>query len=388
MEAAVPAVAERALLLDCGRKYFTPDWIIALLGEMHALRLNAIILHFSEDMGCRLECPAYPWLAGSDARLCVVRGITDPDEGKYLTLADLRRIAGAAAELGIELIPSFDSPGHMNYIVDRARRHLSADYGNRFVTGGKTGPVRGSDGDSCRGVDLANPAARAFVVDLVMAYARVFRDLGCTKFDIGGDELLGWGASPDPSLPKWQQLDHWRAAAAAETGRADAVGYDLFLFYMNDLERRLRALGYTAVRMWNDDACRTADTGARGAVRLSPTIGIAYWTNDANAKQNTPATYLAAGHPIYNCLNTYNYYVLKENLVYPGANPAAIVREWSPFRFGPTLLTDADRAQVQGSAFCIWCDNPAYKTETEVMREVLPILRAYAAKAWAGETIG
>lgn len=381
----VPAVAERALLLDCGRKYFTPDWIITLLGEMHDLRLNALILHFSEDMGCRLECPSYPWLAGSDARLCVVRGITDPDEGKYLTLTDLRRIADAADRLGIELIPSFDSPGHMNYIVDRACRHLGADYGNRFVTGGRTAPVRGSDGESCRGVDLANPAARAFATELVLAYARIFRELGCTKFDIGGDELLGWGASPDPSLPKWQQLDHWRDAAAAATGDPAAVAYDYFLLYMNELEQRLRALGYTDIRMWNDDAYRTADTAHHGAVRLSPTIDIAYWTNDANGKRNTPHTYLAGGHGLYNCLNTYNYYVLKENLVYAGANPDAITREWSPYRFGPHLLDGPERARVKGSAFCIWCDDPSYKTQDEVMREVLPILRAYAAKAWYGE---
>lgn len=387
MRTTIPAVQERALLLDCGRKYFTPDWIIVLLHEMQVLRLNALILHFSEDMGCRLACPDYPWLAGSDARLCVVRGITDPDEGKYLTLADLHHIADAAAQAGIELIPSFDTPGHMNYIIDRARRHLGVDYGNRFLTGGITAPVRGSDGESCRGVDLANPAARAFAIDLVIAYARIFRALGCRKFDIGGDELLGWGTSPDPGLPKWQQLDHWRDYAAAETNRPDTVAYDCFLGYMNELERRLRALGYTGIRMWNDDAYRTADTAHRGAVKLSPTIDIAYWTNDANGKRNTPATYLAGGHGLYNCLNTYNYYVLKDNLVYPGANPDAIVREWSPHRFGSHLLDGDVRTRVKGSAFCIWCDDPSYQTQDDVMRNVLPILHAYAEKAWRGEAV-
>lgn len=270
----------------------------------------------------------------------------------------------------------------MNYIIDRARRHLGVDYGNYFSYCGQTSPVRGSDGLSYRGINLADSAARAFAVDLVIAYARLFREIGCTQFDIGGDELLGWGPSIDVSVPKWQQLDHWRAVAMAETSNPDAVGYDLFLLYLNDLERRLRAIGYTAVRMWNDDAYRSADTGYVGAVRLSSTIDIAYWTNDANAKQNTSITYLAEGHSIYNCLNTYNYYVLKENLVYPGANPVSIAREWTPFWFGSTQLSGEECARVKGSAFCIWCDNPAYRTETAVMQEVRPLLRAYAEKAW------
>ena len=372
---------ERAVMLDCGRKYFTPDWIVALLDLMQSLGLNALILHFSEDMGCRLACPDYPWLAGSDARLCVVRGITDPDEGKYLSVADLYRIAAEADARGIALIPSFDTPGHMNYIIDRVRRHCGVDYGNFFLADGKTAAVYGSDDASCRGVNLADPAARAFAVDLVLAYARLFRSLGCTKFDIGGDELLGWGSSPAPNRPKWQQLDHWRDAAVAATGRADAVAYDCFLGYMNELERQLRALGYTHIRMWNDDACRSADTGHCGAVQLSPTIDIAYWTNDANGRCNTPNTYLAGGHSLYNCLNTYNYYVLKENLVYPGANPKSIAEEWDPFRFGVHTIAPGKRHRVKGSTFCVWCDNPAYRTEDEVMADLRPLLGAYAAKA-------
>ncbi len=372
------AARERALMLDCGRKYFTPGWICALLREMAGLGLNALILHFSEDMGCRLESARYPWLAGSDARLCVVRGIVDADEGKYLSRDELRAIAAEAARLGIELIPSFDSPGHMNYIVDRAKTHLGVDFGNRFVTAAGTGTVYGSDGASCRGVDLSRADAREFVFALVEDYAAFFRELGCTKFDIGGDELLGWGRAPDASLPKWQQLDSWRDYAVRETGNPDATAYDCFLGYMNALERRLRGMGYVGVRMWNDDAYRTSDTGHKGAVTLSPTIDIAYWTNDANGGRNTPATYLAGGHGLYNCLNTYNYFVLKAGLIYPGANPASIAAEWSPCRMGEH---EVEPSRVKGSAFCIWCDDPSQMDEARMMDEVRPILAAYAGKA-------
>ena len=58
-------------MLDCARKYLTPDWIKKLIGEIADVGYNAIIIHFSEEMGMRLESRRYPWLAGGDHNLAV-----------------------------------------------------------------------------------------------------------------------------------------------------------------------------------------------------------------------------------------------------------------------------------------------------------------------------
>lgn len=386
-----PDVMERALNFDMGRKYYTKDWIINLIKEMSWSNMNTLILHFSEDMGCRLESKQYPWLAGSDASLCIESGITDEDEGLYITQDEMREIAEAAKLYHVELIPAFDSPGHMNYIVKKYNEYYNTDIGNYFHYNGKTSIVQGS-GDATakkysRGIDISNEEAVAFTKNLITEYAQFFKELGCTKFDIGGDELLGWGTAVVSTsiASRWQQLDHWKAYAIERTGNSNAVAYDAFILYMNDLYDLLSELGYSSVRMWNDDAYRTYDTGwsaSGGAAQLNPAIEISYWSNSANNSGNTVFTYLSKGHTVYNYLNTYNYYVLKDGVTYSGANPQSIYTEWNPFFFESSTVTGSQAEKVAGSAFCIWCDNPSYKTRSEILEEVIPLLRANGTKAW------
>ena len=49
------SVKERIFLLDCARKYYTPNWIKKLITEIKSAGFNAISIHFGEDMGHRLE---------------------------------------------------------------------------------------------------------------------------------------------------------------------------------------------------------------------------------------------------------------------------------------------------------------------------------------------
>ena len=397
-----PDVAERALSLDCGRKYYTVDWIKQLIRELSWSDMNALVLHFSEEMGLGLESKTYPWLAGRDGTLCVSAEI-DTDN-RYLTQDELREIAEYARLYHVKLIPSFDSPGHMNYIVKKFNEKSASeswsftyngtpykitkgttDIGNYYHYNGQKAIVQGSRNTNySRGIDISNEIAVAFTQSLVEEYATLFRELGCTAFDIGGDELLGWGSSLSSSVSKWKQLDHWKESAKKRSGSTNAVAYDAFMYYMNDLYNLVSNLGYTSVRMWNDDALRSADTGWSGVVKLDKNIEILYWTPEANSGKNTVSTYLKAGYKVYNYLNTYNYYVLGKESNYPNANQQSIYNNWNPYVFdsSSSVDNDADRANVKGSAFCIWCDNPTAQEEASVMSNILPMLRAHGAKSW------
>jgi len=409
-----PDTAERSLSLDCGRKYYTVDWIKELIRELSWANMNTLVLHFSEEMGFGIESKTYGWLAGRDGTLGTQNeAVTDP---RYLTYEEIAEIVKYAGLYHVEIIPSLDSPGHLNYLIKKfneqcAETDVSFTYngktytapagseiGNYFHYNGQTAIVQGTRNRAyALGIDLANETAVAFVKSLIEEYVVFFRSLGCTKFDIGGDELLGWGNSIDWTVPKWQQLDHWKAYAqnrARSEGRenwADAVAYDAFMYYMNDLYDLVTGLGYTSVRMWNDDALRSADTGWKHVVELNQNIDIWFWTTGAN----TVKDYIFAGHEIYNILCDYNYYALTYNYfsgqreLFTKAHAETIYSEWNPFVFDPwnaapdavTNTAHGDPA-VLGSAFAIWCDHPDLKTEAEVMAEVLPMLRAHAAKAW------
>lgn len=407
-----PDVLERAVSLDNGRKYFSVDEIKKLIREMSWCKMNALALHFSEEMGLGIESKRYTWLAGRDGTLCVAASISS--DSRVLSHEDIAEIVAYADLYHVDIIPSFDSPGHMNYVVKKfnakcknsaysfvynGKKYTAKKgtvIGNYFHYNNKTAIVQGSRNTSySRGIDISNEVAVAFTKSLIEEYATLFAELGCTKFDIGGDELLGWGASINSSVSKWKQLDHWKSYAQNKTGNSKAVAYDAFLLYMNDLNDLVRGLGYKSVRMWNDDALRSSDTGWTGVVKLDKDIDIWYWTASANSSKNTVLTYVNNGYQVYNILSDYNYYVMNDEY-YSGnrgdfsqAYANQIYNEWNPYVFDPnstTLGTSkntvAGNPNVLGSGFGIWCDKPSLKTGSAVINGALPLIRAHAAKAW------
>lgn len=390
-----PDYPERAFFLDCGRKYYSPDWIKDMIREISWSNMNAIYIHFSEEMGFRLESKTYPWLAGGDNTLCIggaSYGVA-ADNGKYITQDEMREIAAVAKLYHVEIIPSLDSPGHMNYAVKKYNAKYGADIGNYYHYNGKTAIVQGSGPETAqknysRGIDISNTEAVTFAKNLYAEYASFFKELGCTKFDIGGDELLGWGASL-ASVSKWKQLDHWKIYAQNRSGNKNAVAYDAFMYYMNDIYDLVKGYGYTSIRMWNDDALRSADTGWSKVVTLNPGMEIQYWTPTANNSKNNIWTYLNAGYKAYNFLNDYNYYVLgqaHDGSGYKGITPQRIYENWAPNVFttysGTGSNTTIGNANVKGSAFCVWCDNPSTESAATVKAGILPCLRVNGVKAW------
>ena len=393
-----PDYPERAFFLDCGRKYYSPDWIKDMIREISWSNTNAIYFHFSEEMGVRLESKTYPWLAGGDNTLCIGGagyGVAT-DNGKYITQDEMREIAAVAKLYHVEIIPSLDSPGHMNYAVKKYNAKYGTDIGNYFDYKGKTAIVQGSGPEAAqknysRGIDISNAEAVTFAKNLYAEYAAFFKELGCTKFDIGGDELLGWGPAvvSTAKASRWKQLDHWKAYAQKRSGNSKAVAYDAFMYYMNDIYDLVKGYGYTSIRMWNDDALRSADTGWSKVVTLNPGMEIQYWTPTANNSNNNIWTYLNAGYKAYNFLNDYNYYVLgqaHDGSGYKGITPQRIYENWAPNIFtaydGTGSNTTIGNANVKGSAFCVWCDNPSSESAAAVKAGILPCLRMNGAKAW------
>lgn len=397
---SAPAVLERGLSLDNGRKYYSVDWIKEMIRELSWAEMNTLVLHFTEEMGIGIESKKYPWLAGRDGTLCTQAEVST--DNTVLTQAQVVEIIEYAKKYHVEIIPSLDSPGHMNYMVKKFNEKCeTSDFtfeyggssytapagtniGNYFKYNGKTTDVVPGSRNTAysRGIDISNNIALAFTKSLIAEYAELFREAGCTKFDIGGDELLGWGSAAvsTSTASRWQQLDHWKEYAQNRSGNDSAVAYDAFMYYMNDLNDMLRDMKYTSVRMWNDDVMRT-DAGWNKVVKLDTDIDIWYWQDSPQ----TAVTYANAGHNIYNIISDYNYYALTSDYFsgnrgsFTKAYADQIYNNWTPYNFdgGGTCSTN-----VKGSAFAIWSDNPTLRTEDQVMEDVLPMLRTHGAKAW------
>ncbi len=428
-----PDVAERSVSLDNGRKYYTVDWIKQLIREMAWADMNTLVMHFSEEMGLGLETKLYPWLNGRDGTLCTETELDADYDNRYLTQDELKEIAAYAEAYHVDLVPSLNSPGSLDYLVKTFNEKVqetgryaftyqdktyTTEYsdgtykgyvgealvftsaygiGNYFSYDGSTSMVKGKqNAGHSHGIDISNEVAVAFVHSLIAEYGELFREVGAAKIDIGGDDLMGVDTAvvPVSVVSPWQQLDHWKAYARAKTGNANAVAYDAFLLYMNDLNALVRGLGYESVRMWNDGALRADDTGWAGVVQLDTNLDIWFRT----LGRNTVWDYASAGYQVYNILSDYTYYVMTSDYYSPSrsgfsaAYADRIYKEWSPYRFDPTNATlgtgsnmAIGNANVLGGAFGIQCDNPTLRTETEVMADILPMLRAVGAKSWDAE---
>ena len=104
-----PNVAERRVHVDCARKYISKDWFIRQIREMSYMKNECSSKFiFSENMGFRIECETDPTIVSD----------------QYLTKTEVREILAEAKKYGINVIPSFDSPGHVDQIFKKLIQNM------------------------------------------------------------------------------------------------------------------------------------------------------------------------------------------------------------------------------------------------------------------------
>lgn len=340
-----PLVGERALHLDIGRKFYPQAWIMQRIGEMAELKLNTLQLHFSENEGFTFESERHPEVMSE----------------RYLTRAQIREIAEEARRHRITLIPSLDSPGHLGWALRNRPEWLLTDSEGR--------PAKGA-------LDITNPEAVAFVLDLIDEYAELFA--GSPYFHIGGDEFIDFG-----TFASYPQLGEY----ARETlGIEGGTEVDTYVAYLNTVAERLEAQGFT-VRVWNDGLYRA---GLEQRVLPKPSMQVTYWTK-WDRKMASAQTFVDRGHKLVNFNDAYFYYVLGEHAGYTYPTGDKIYGGWHP-----GLLPRVGENEPQewalpypdallGCSFSVWSDKPEAQTIEAVAQGIREPLRAMAEKAWTGE---
>ncbi len=340
-----PEVSERALHLDMGRKYFEPEWIKARIRDMSRARLNTLQLHFSEHQGFRIECETYPEVMSE----------------KYITKAEMRDILAEAKAYGVDIIPSFDNPGHLKQAL---REHpefwLEDIYGNKN---------KGS-------IDINKPEAREFVKNIITEYAELFED--SKYFHIGADEFINFDKFDEyPSLAEFGQ----NFVADGVT----ANGLDGYTAYINEIASHTRSLGFVP-RIWNDGVYRK---NMDSHVKLNDYIEICYWTrwNDNMASTDT---LMEKGHKLIN-VNDMMYYVLTDAKIYATPPDAEhLYNNWhngyfAGFDYEALQRYDMPNENILGSSYAIWCDHEEMQTQEEIAEGIFYSLRAMAEKSWGGQ---
>ena len=115
-----PRFSYRGVLLDCGRHFFSVEFVKQFLDAMALHGCNQFHWHLTEDQGWRFEVKSLPDLAkkGSVREKTVIgpsrmRIYDNIPYGGFYTQEECRDVVRYAAERYINVVPEIDMPGHM-----------------------------------------------------------------------------------------------------------------------------------------------------------------------------------------------------------------------------------------------------------------------------------
>ena len=350
-----PNVAERRIHVDMARKYISKDWFIRQIREMSYFKMNAIQMHFSENLGFRIECETDPSIVSEE----------------HLTKADVREILAEAKKYGVKVIPSFDSPGHVDQILRAHPEYGQKDkYGNHYKSG----------------LDVTNPEAIKYIYSLYDEYMELFK--GCTDFHIGGDEYMEFDRAPFTTQYK-EVLDNY----ARENIDPNATWKDVIAKYINDLAEHVHEKGFTP-RIWNDGIYYGENSWGQNKqmIEMHKYIGIDFWSQMSwNYSIAKLQTFLDKGHDtIYNVNASFFYYVLRPSMPNDGRKQHSfdnlnsdklIFDQWTPGKFQANTIAD-DNPSIKGASLAIWCDKADVCDEDTITEDIANEMRALATKAW------
>ena len=335
-----PCTNERGLHLDAGRKYYTKDWIMERVKDLSRNRMNVLWLHFSENEGFRIDSERHP----------------EVPSRFHLTKDEVREIIALCGELFVDINPALDCPGHLGQALqEHPRWRLNREMAEPLYSA----------------LDITNPDARAFLLELVDEYAELFA--GSKVFHIGGDEFIDFN-----HFERFPEMD----ACARERLGPDCGGVDLYVDFLNQVIAHVRAKGFQ-VRVWNDGLFRPDQAEH---VELDRNVQIAFWSNWDKGMAPLKA-FLDRGYQVVNYHSEYLYFILLIRKDYSDPDPDKILTQWHPGMFpthpvsGPQTL-DPKSEQMLGCCYSIWSDWPDLEDEEEVDRRSRDSIRAFGIRCW------
>ena len=343
--------------LDCGRKYFTKDWILALINEISAAGYTHLQLAIGND-GMRFLLDDMSLTVGDktysseDVAAAIHAGNVAYDnrqsytpEKDELTESEMNAIISYAASKGITVIPLINNPGHMDAILSAATS--------------LTGTTCSYNG-SVTTINLENEDAVAFTKAFLTKYVEYFAAKGCTHFGIGADEYAN---------------DVYSTGSMGFGQLVRDGNYGKFISYVNSVAALVKAAEMKPVA-FNDGFYFNNNTYSG---TFDTDIVISFWTSGWGGYQSETASQLAArGHQMINTNGDFYYVLGKSDKFDSGYDYAS--------NFSNTAFMGSTVSNPAGATFCVWCDYPGAETEQEIAQKIRLPLRAMAQRM-KGESV-
>ncbi len=210
----------RGVLVDVARNFRDKEFILKLLDQMAAYKLNKLHLHLGDDEAWRLEIPSLPELTEIGAKRCFdtteqhclmpqLGAGVDPSSSVngYYSVADYQQILKAASARHIQVIPSLDMPGHSRAAI----KAMTARYNYYMQKGDKLkaeqfllhDPLDTTVYSSVQHyndntINVCLESSYAFIAEVMQQVKNIHHEAQhpLTRYHIGADETAGaWTSS-------------------------------------------------------------------------------------------------------------------------------------------------------------------------------------------------
>ena len=355
---------KKIVSIDAGRKYFSPDQIKEIIDEasktgytdLHLLVGNDGLRFVLDDMSLKVGDTSYSSQAVTDAIEKGTKAYYDDPNGTALTQAQMDDILAYAKSKKVGVIPTINSPGHMDAILT-AMEQLGIENPHFNYFGTKK---------SARTVDLDNQKAIDFTKALVDKYVAYFSGKA-DIFNIGLDEY----ANDATDAHGWQVLQaskHWPGEGYPEKG------YEKFIQYANDLaaivkKHKMKPMAF------NDGIYYNGDTSYG---TFDKDIIVSYWTGGWNGYDVASSKLLSElGHQILNTNDAW-YYVLGRDKAGSGwYNLDQGLEGISKSAIDVVQKNDGAKVPFIGGMVAAWADTPSATYKKDLL---FKLMHAFADK--------
>ena len=329
-----PLYPERSFMVDIGRKYFTPQWLMNKVKELSYFKYNYFHWHLCDTKGFRIQSNilSTPYLV--------------------LTKAEVAMIVTLAQKYFITIVPEYEMPGHMGTWLP-AQYRLVDDNGRL----------------SQNSLNIADDTSIQFVQQIINEFLPLFPG---KYIHIGADEF---GAD-------WTKLTKFLPYIQQKLNNPNAIVQDTFFYFVNTMNQFIKSKG-KITRMW------ASNVRGNNNITYDTDIIMEVWDMGAD-----PNLAISLGYNVMNCSFYPTYFVQGWEPLRPHYADFAIYEQWDPTLYytevrGDTPATNKPFYKVPlpqqnllGGKFHIWSDNPVIETEEMVNTNTYNNLRSCSQAVW------
>jgi hexosaminidase len=360
-----PRFAYRGLHLDCGRHFFSVDFVKQYIDFIAMHKMNTFHWHLTEDQGWRIEIKKYPKLTQvGGCRNGTIIGHhpgTGNDDTKYCgyyTQQQIKDIVKYAADRYITIIPEIEMPGHASAAI-AAYPQLSCfpDSSTKIAEGVTwSGDSTGKQVQQSWGVypDVFCPSDYTFKF-LENVLDEVIQLFPSKYIHIGGDEC-----------PK----TYWKESAFCQQLIKDSSLKDedgLQSYFISKIERYLNSKGRSIIG-WDE----ILEGG------IAPNATIMSWRGEdggiAAAKQHHKVVMTPGGYVYFDHAQSQQ----EDSLTIGGYLPVETVYSYEPV---PAQLSDDEQNYILGAQANMWAEYMSNPAKVEYM--LFPRLDALSEVLWS-----